>query len=161
MKKKKRRIGKRDSLGHILPNPEACERSKRRREKRRNTKKAKALRDKMPPQDKRTGAFLQKKSLTDEQLISRLLKMKMREIPKTIPVSLMVVKSRPNPNHQSWGSILAEQLVLGAAGYQVSGGIEFLKLILDRVEGKVPDSTAHGLDEYSPELIKLIKELIK
>lgn len=158
MKKKKKKFKhKRDPVtGSFVRDPKTAKRRKQRRAKmsRARIKVAKAK-----ERESNTSRFAISAKLSESEILTRLLKMKMREVPKVIPVSVMIVKSRVNKKKQNWATIIGEMVVLRAAGYVVgkSDGIEFLKVLLDRIEGKVPETLRHGLDEYDPVLVELIQ----
>lgn len=111
---------------------------------------AKRLRDKH-------NRFAPAANISDEEIVTRLLKKKMREVPKIIPLALLSAGNVPNKRKLPWSAIVASHLVLLAA---TSKDVGALKLLFERTEGTVPETMLHSLDEYSPELIETIRKLL-
>lgn len=125
-----------------------------KKKKPKYKKKSKAAKAK--PRDKH-NRFVPPAGRTDDQILTKLLKERMRQVPKTIPLSLMVVRTMPNKKKLRWSTIVANNLINIAIAGKDPEALNAIKVLLDRIEGKVPETLRHGLDEYSPELVALIQ----
>ena len=84
--------------------------------------------------------------------ITKHMRENLELIPKNLP------DGDPNEDKLTWAQIIGMRIIFEAGG---TGGVEFIKVALDRMEGKVPETLRHGLDEYSPELVSMIRNRFK
>ncbi len=86
-----------------------------------------------------------------ENCITSLMKNDMESIPALLPDRSI------NKQKLNWAQIIKNTLMFAAA----SGQADFMRMVLNRLEGKVPERLHHGLDTHPSDIVDLIRKNFK
>lgn len=146
---------KRDSCGRF------CSRSNARVRTAKNPAKVRAAKrrqTKSPSlRDPKTGRLISAKPKTDKQILTELLRHKLREVPDYLPTGILIVNGVVNTDRLTWAKIIAKHMIYLAA---TSKNIRCLQEVLNRTEGKPFDRVKVGIEDVDSNVLNLIKKMI-